>query len=129
MDFLLVYKLNVVVYPFVLRKDRHATQETKPHTLLLRRISIVEAKVRVETEVWLVVLHYIRVQLMPVQVLIPVFADNKLRQISVLHVPIGEEFELLLRLRVHSLQLVLGKSDLTAKLNILRLLRCTVRRF
>ena len=65
---------------------------------------------------------------MPVQVLIPVFADNKLRQISVLHVPIGEEFELLLRLRVHSLQLVLGKSDLTAKLNIFRLLRCTVRR-
>ena len=128
MDFLLVYKLNVVVYPFVLGKDRHATQETKPHTLLLRRVSIVEAKVRVETEVWLVVLHYIRVQLMPVQVLIPVFADNKLRQISVLHVPIGEEFELLLRLRVHSLQLVLGKSDLTAKLNILRLLRCTVRR-
>ena len=61
MDFLLVYKLNVVVYPFVLGKDRHTAQETKPHTLLLRRISIVEAKVRVETEVWLVVLHYIRV--------------------------------------------------------------------
>jgi len=61
MDFLLVYKLNVVIHSFILRKDRHAAQETKPHTLLLRRFRIVEAKVRVETEVWLVVLHYIRV--------------------------------------------------------------------
>ncbi len=61
MDFLLVYELNVVVYPFVFGKDRHTTQETEPHTLFLLRISLVEAEVGVETEVWLVIFHYVRV--------------------------------------------------------------------